>query len=47
MWNINTAASIARQNELMSDLFIEQNVVGGLNSKLTHGFKYVEIIFFL
>ncbi len=29
----------------MSDLFIEQNFVGGLNSKLTHGFKHVEIIF--
>jgi hypothetical protein len=30
----------------MSDLFIEQNIVGGLNSKLIHGFKHVEIIFF-
>jgi hypothetical protein len=37
MFNPN-AASIARQNELISDLWIEQNVVGGLNSKLNNDF---------
>ena len=33
-------ASIAIQNELLSDLWIEQNVVGGLNSKLINYFYF-------
>jgi hypothetical protein len=34
MWNANNPASRAIQNELVSDLWIQQNVPGGLNSKL-------------
>ncbi len=34
MWGYNNYANAAITNELISDLWIQQNVPGGLNSKL-------------
>lgn len=45
MWNPNNAASIARQNELLSDLWIERNVVGGLDSMFLFQFQKNNSIF--
>lgn len=34
MWGYNNYANTALTNELISDLWIQQNIPGGLNSKL-------------